>query len=324
MAAEFETGFFVKQPAWHEQGIVLAEAPSVEKAYELSGLDWNVQKKNLIFRNEDGSYQSTEYNAIVRDADLRVLGQCKQQYVPYQNKWAFEWCEPLVETGWWTLEAAGSLRGGEYCWTLLKQDEKELIPNDILKQYLALIWNHTGTAANVITPTTIRVVCMNTLRAALGQGLGQKIHHNSDITARYQELQNFYSATTARFAKQEDYFSRLLDLNMPDIELEEMADALFPLADENEKSTRVVNNAERVNTRVKELMVDGKASGTLSLGIKNTGYGAYQAVSEFVEHEKGKGRIRDRGWHILYGDGAAVVGRMENYLHTVKGVAVAV
>ena len=43
MAAEFESGMFVREEAWHRLGVVVQEAPSTEEAYELSGLNWNVE-----------------------------------------------------------------------------------------------------------------------------------------------------------------------------------------------------------------------------------------------------------------------------------------
>ena len=127
MSALFETGFFVEQSAWHQEGIVLEEAPNSEEAYEQSGLNWEVDSRPLHFLVPGVNRRfNTDLRALVRSTDLRVLGACKRNYEVFQNKEAFDWCEPLVQTDWWHYETAGSLKGGEYCWALLKQDEKEI------------------------------------------------------------------------------------------------------------------------------------------------------------------------------------------------------
>src|SRR3954471_23451189 len=42
MPALFETGFFVRTPAWHNQGIVLDDYPGRELAMELAGHNFDV------------------------------------------------------------------------------------------------------------------------------------------------------------------------------------------------------------------------------------------------------------------------------------------
>ena len=321
MSAAFETGFFVREPAWHMQGQVLANAPNTEEAYESSGLNWEVGKQQLFWEGVESQKMATDFYAIIRYASNKVLGQCSDRYALFQNSQLFEWCKPLVETDWWAYESAGSLMDGKHCWVLMKQDETEIIPNDTLKKYLLIVGSHTGVHANVITPTTVRVVCMNTLRAALAEKLGVSIVHATGQMNIYRKLQQLHISTTAQFAKQEDYFKRLLDLNMSDTQLEQLADTLFPIKEVEDTTLRSAKSSLRVNSRAKTLLL-GEASGAKDLGIVNTGYDAYQAISEFVEHEKGGNRVKDRGWNILFGPGAQTIKKMETVFNVQHEVAV--
>lgn len=47
MPALFETGFFVRKPAWHEQGIVLDYYPGREEAMKLAGHDFKVVERPI-------------------------------------------------------------------------------------------------------------------------------------------------------------------------------------------------------------------------------------------------------------------------------------
>ena len=188
MAHMFESGFFVRQAAWHELGNVLENEPDVVHAFQASGLDWSVLRSPLSFEY-NGEMKSGDINALVRNTDGSVLGHCRERYEIFQNKQAFDWCQPLVESDLWRFETAGALKGGQICWTLLKQGEVELIPKDYLKQYLLLTWSHDGTKAVQVRPTTIRVVCNNTLTVALREtGMCNKIRHTINMIPRLDEL----------------------------------------------------------------------------------------------------------------------------------------
>ena len=66
---EFESGFFVHQPAWHGLGTVLDDAPNIETAIIKAGLDWKVLERPLFTDNQefDGKFEVNKpLNVIVR------------------------------------------------------------------------------------------------------------------------------------------------------------------------------------------------------------------------------------------------------------------
>ena len=196
MAHEFESGMFVKEEAWHKLGVVVEEAPSVEEAYELSGLNWNVELKPSFINIGDKAVATGDF-AVVRDKDNSIFGTVGDRYTPYQNREAFEWCRPLVESDFWHMESAGSLKGGRVCWSLLKQGETEVVSGDNLKQYLLLTWSHDGSKSVMVTPTTIRVVCNNTLQMALDNSNEiSKVRHTASMMPRLDEIRKMYEISS--------------------------------------------------------------------------------------------------------------------------------
>lgn len=297
MPAYFETGFFVRQPAWHGLGEVVATPPpNARVALKRAELDWEVEKRRMFFYWQDEGIE-TPFFAIVRNSDGKLLGRCQENYEPLQNLDAMKWCEPLLDTELWTYETAGALYGGKTCWVLLKQDEVQIVPNDVLKQYLLFMWDHTGRRASTIRPVSIRVVCANTLSVALKEGGGvDRVWHNSKQWTKLEEIRKFYEETSIRFAEQRGVLQDLSEIKWDDNRLAEYVDSICK--GEGEDDTPVDRKRREVLT---EMVVDGKASGAGELGIKNTAYGALMAVTEYYEHFHGGKSIKDRGANILFG-----------------------
>jgi len=304
MAHQFESGFFTKLAAWHGLGDVLSEAPrNWEDAWNKSGLTWNVDKYPLSFTPKDNSFPqvTTEEFALVRDSDLSVLGYCKDSYKILQNNEAYQWCQPLIDTELWSFETGGSLRNGQHCWVLLKQDERQVIPGDILKQYLLFTYSHTGKDSATIKPCSIRVVCNNTLQMALTDGgKSHRVLHFSTMPSKLDAIQKFYQKTTEAFSGQFQTFDQLVHTNWDDSKLEEYVDNLFPV--DAELTGKWLSRSLARNESAMAMVVDGKASGTMELGIKNTAYGALMGATEFNEFYD-QPRIKDRGYRMLFGDG---------------------
>jgi phage/plasmid-like protein (TIGR03299 family) len=75
----------------------------------------------------------------------------------------------LVELGGFQLETAGALSDGRRVWALASvADAAPVVSRDLVKPYLLLGTSYDGTMATVAKFTAIRVVCNNTITAAVG------------------------------------------------------------------------------------------------------------------------------------------------------------
>jgi len=301
MSHEFESGFFSRQPAWHNLGTVLEEPPQTSyEALIQSGLDWRVEVNPLFANTRTEEWLSTGYNAIMRNTDMRVLGICKDRWTPYQNEKAFEWCLPLIESGSFEYEAAGSLRQGENCWILLKHRDVEIVENDTLRQYLMVFWSHNGKAANVVQPTSIRVVCNNTLQQALNEkGINRvSVTHSQFVELNMEKVKQILGISQVSFDNQIAEFRALTNKKLTKQQVGYLLDEIFPPVEELGKAKTIRDKNREL---VESLFRDG--SGIKENGLEDSAFAFYQAVSEGVEHYLGGNRIKDRGMNILFGSG---------------------
>ncbi len=205
MAHQFESGFFVAQPAWHRLGTVLKNAPTTEHAIVQAGLDWQVIEEPIIQANSDEAILKKK---LIRDRDQHLLGTVNHDYTPLQNDAAFRWFDPLLENGTIELNAAGSLQQGRRIWVLarVKNIEGNISPEDRVRPYLLLHNSHDGSTAVWLQFTPIRVVCMNTLAGAAAHRFGDLwqrkavcIPHTLNLEDQLAKVQNLVDLTKREF-----------------------------------------------------------------------------------------------------------------------------
>jgi len=172
MSHEVENAFYVKEAAWHRLGTVLENAPSIEEALVVAGLDWEVESRPLFVDPHPETMSPAMlpvpgHVANYRKSDDSFLGIVTNNYTTLQNIEALAAYAPLVEDGTLVLEAGGSLMGGKKCWLLARfADNAEVKNGDVLIPYMLIAWGHDGKSAVLNALTITRVVCWNTLQAA--------------------------------------------------------------------------------------------------------------------------------------------------------------
>lgn len=211
MSHEFESGFFVRKPAWHGLGTVLDHAPSVEEGIRAAGLDWTVEEHPVWVHDlapDTPAQAADDYKAIVRSTDQRILSVVRNTWTPLQNERAFTFFNPFLAENDCRLEAAGSLKEGRIVWVLAELNGgAQVVPDDRVNNYLLLCNSHDGSLAVWIQFTAVRVVCWNTLSLALGRGeTGTenlvRIRHRGNVEVALREVQQAIelSRKTFRFS----------------------------------------------------------------------------------------------------------------------------
>ncbi len=179
-----------QQPAWHGLGKVFTEHLTASQALQEAQLDFTVGKLPNVHRFPDGTeIVSDESFFTFRDDTMRVLGsKLGSQYVPMQNADAFNFVDDLLEKGNAHIETAGALDGGKRVFITMKMANEIMAKrNDLINQYVVIANAHDGSLAITAMVTNIRVVCNNTLTAAM-QGASDKIKVRHTISQQ-QRLQ---------------------------------------------------------------------------------------------------------------------------------------
>ena len=192
---ENDHALYVGKPAWHGLGTVVENAPTTMDAMRLAKMDFGVVLSEPLVaaygRDEWGTRNTlpSKFHATVRDDTNEVLGVVNKNYKIVQNSELFEIADALPNA---KVETAGTLFNGAQSYVLMKDDEWAVNGNDEMHEYLCLMNSHNGTLSLSALPTSIRVVCNNTLSWAISQGSQRmiKLKHTGDISAKILSLKD--------------------------------------------------------------------------------------------------------------------------------------
>ena len=165
------SAMFAYTPAWHGHGTVVSEAQTSADALRIAGMDWDVALTDLEAVMPDGTRRAVgTHRATYRMDTGMALGAVGLRYQPLQNREAFAWMDEVVGESLAIWHTCGSLREGRDVWMLAKLPGNiEVCDRDVLDKYVLITNNHAGTGAVRLFPTSVRVVCANTLRLAISQ-----------------------------------------------------------------------------------------------------------------------------------------------------------
>ena len=201
MSHEVEQMMYVGETPWHGLGVKLERPPTIEEAIELAGLDWDVRLEPLGIPDRPGV--AVPARASVRATDGSVLGVVGTNYRPLQNREAFRWFQPLLDSGIATLETAGSLREGRKVWILAKISSMvgEVVSGDRVNGYVLLSNSHDGSSTVRAGFVPIRVVCNNTLSMAHSSQDSAllRIRHTQNVDIALQHVRDVMDLATRSF-----------------------------------------------------------------------------------------------------------------------------
>lgn len=302
--------FSVNTVPWHGLGRVLDDPPTVAEALKLAGLDWPVSLRKLFIEQPSltagTSFIPTKTGfAVVRDSDGAILGIVGDRYKPLQNADALNFFDPFVTSGAVSLETAGALKGGRKVWILarVKGAEADVVKGDTVKAYLLLSNSHDGSTTIQVCFTPIRVVCANTLRAADSQNNGiLRIYHTKSAPDVLKAVGETIDFLTQSFAATVEQYQFLAHAPMARTDVEKYIKRVFaPTEDVNSDET-----AKRIVNEVTPLLFTGR--GTDVPGVQGTVWGAYNAVTEYLNYLSG--RTQDNRLNSLwFGPNGAVMTR---------------
>ena len=308
-AAVFVTG----TPAWHGLGTVIDQAATSREAIKLAHLDWSVEQWPIQATEQDTTrvVEAPDRVANVRTDTHAVLGVVSRQYHVFQNAEAFDFMDAIVGDKLAMFETAGALNDGKRVWMLARiPKEYRAGPDDPIKPYVLLVNSHDGSTALRMIPTTVRVVCQNTLNLALGKSSrdeGITILHRASLDERVREARDRLSLIAARFDAFDQELHDMIARDMSTRELHDYFDGLVP-APSDEASERQKANRERVLHQLHANFED--PTNTLP-GVRGTAWAAYNAANRAAA---GKQVLANTALQL--GRGLAREGRREHGLGT--------
>lgn len=277
MAANVEKMFYTREKPWHGLGVKVADALSSKEALKASGLDWQVEQKDIY---TDSGISIPGYKANVRDSDNKVLGIVSDRYKVVQNEEAFAFTDKLLGEGV-RYETAGSLNEGRKVWVLARMPREYIMLGDRISPYMVFSNTHDGSGAIRVAMTPIRVVCNNTLNLALATATRSwSAMHTSRVQDRIGEAENTLFMAEAYMDMLGREFEKLNKIKLSDAKVLSAISELLPISES--MSDLQKNNVEKLREDMKARYFDAPDLKQLS----HNGYRFVNAVSDFVTHSK--------------------------------------
>jgi phage/plasmid-like protein (TIGR03299 family) len=326
MSHELESMAYVGEVPWHGLGNRVNGGMSPEEMMVAAGIDWTVSKRQAYVStvpHVTNLYDPTatapvmvanDHHFIVRDTDQSVLSACGSAYVPFQNRDTLGFFQKFTAAGHMDMDTAGSLKGGKEVWGLAKiRKGFKLAGGDEVEGYLMLNNSHVPGKAMTIQFTAIRVVCWNTLSAALrtgaSHGKGFKVPHMQMFDAEIklaaeqalgisnEQIEHFQQQAeflASRPAKPFDVDNWIAEITQPQLLIERAK------ADNKEALPPLHEQFARTATAVRDAIATSPGADLKS--ARGTWWGALNGLTYVVDHKKG-GNALHSAW---FGPGSAL------------------
>lgn len=309
------------KPWWYsdspDQANIFTGKVTTDEMLKHTGLDWPVILRRLQALPEEGDNWEVapmESHRGTFRGDMNPplpLGTVSDKYTPLQNRDIFEAFNPMIEDGLLEYETGGSLRNCRSVWVLARYmgggSHTVDIMGDAVRQYMLITTNHDGTGSVEIKPTNVRVVCNNTLQAALKQGVSMKFSHVGDVSGRVGLVANAVGQAGEHMETLQKIFRTMTSIQLNEEERYEFFSRVAPdvfQADKHEKAQLTV-----LRTR-KEWEANLEAEENLLVNNyrKDSLWASYQAITRSTSHRVSN-RVKDTAaWHI--DGGAAKINRL--------------
>jgi phage/plasmid-like protein (TIGR03299 family) len=302
MSHQFSSGVFCyNQPAWHKLGLVVDGSLPAREAFRLANADFRVAGRPIF----DADMQSIPgYQAVTRMDTGKILSVMTGTYVPIQNEALIRIAEALHEDT--TMDAVCVLADGKKVTftARIRGAEADVVSGDPVQQYLIGCTSHDGSIPFQLLFSPIRVVCQNTLSAALGMAQKQescmsiRIRHTRNAERLIQQLPDIIDLKRKQFIAGVDELKTMAAIPCSMEQFQQYVRTVF--ADQLNGTINVVRGDDRT-ARPKvledlpawkslESKFEGTAIGWDRPASRGTAWSAYQAVTEYISHEMGRSK----------------------------------
>ena len=303
--------FSVKEKAWHGLGKIVEQYPTSAEAIKFAGLDYVVEKRPLFTYDSENYKGDPETDLLIPEIDVpnyfatirtdteQVLGVVGKDYEIVQNTNAFEFFDAIVGGGDGILyETAGALGKGERIFITAKLPGYIRVgKDDFIEKYLMLTTSHDGFGSIMAAFTPVRVVCRNTLNAALRNlTTAIKIRHTASANDRLKQAHKLMGITSTLADELQEVFNHWSKIHITDKEVKKLIQvAMVPNKEvlnnliagkTDELSTTYTNMVDRVYEYAMSSPTQQMETTTGTLfGAYNSVTGYFQNVRNYKDDE---------------------------------------
>lgn len=284
------------EKAWHGLGQIVDKAMTASEAIQLANLDYQVGKTTIhaAIAGAPVTVDSMEHMVKIEDkfatyrSDTNLpLGIVGSRYEIVQNKDAFAFFDSIIDNGEAVFETAGVLGNGERIFVTAKLPEDMLVAGEPCDKYIILTNSHDGTSSIIAGFTTVRIVCNNTLQAAL-KGLTNKvlIEHRTGAKERLSEAYKVMNIASKYMTEVNEVFNQMARTPITDEQLQKyIIDVMQP----EYKALKSQEESEKISTRFKNQVTSiydfAMSHPTQQTdAARGTVWGAYNSISGYYNY----------------------------------------
>lgn len=264
---------------WHNKG-VYHEQLTTDDILAHKPLNFEVEKVPIDARGvriPDWYWLQRKDNGL-----FLSKGAVSKNYEIVQPEECFRFYGPLEEEKICQMETAGCLYGGVRIWALGKLDSMtfEPIKGDEHNCFLLVCNSYDRRSSLFLMFTVIRVVCANTLHAAISRDLHKavRIHHRAGAQAALMGIQEVIKAARTPFADLEEVLRQLANKPMS---YHSLRTFFFHVLD---KPYRHPNEIEKDGILMRQLKeCHEQQAETLPAFARGSANHAFQAVTNWVD-----------------------------------------
>jgi phage/plasmid-like protein (TIGR03299 family) len=318
---------YTGQAPWHGLGQALTPGADIDTWTRQAGLGYTVLESPVQYTTPATTEPQTwPARKVLHRSDTGApLAVVSDSYHVVQPAEVMDFFRKLVDLGGFQLETAGALSDGRRVWALASVgDAAPVVDRDLVRPYLLLGTSYDGTMATVAKFTAIRVVCNNTITAAVGGYAGGRVIkgesetstgylrsavrvlHSERFDADAVRLQlGIVAGAWESFLVQS---RQLAGVPMDTLQADEfLAELLAPY----HTSAKPLQDSKAYR-RALELF-SGQAIGADLPGVAGTRWAMLNAITQLVDHERGRSN-NTRMESAWFGAGAALKARAAELL----------
>ena len=297
-----------RKAAWYKAGVAV-EATSASEVASQAGLDWSVSLHDITatytIPGENGINMVKDYipvenkKAVIKTdpyGQTSAIGVVGNRYKVFQNAEIFGALDNLIDSGGMRYAAAGEYDGGGKVWMLMETPLEMTIADDPHAAFLLAKTSHDGSSSVIIRPIIERLRCMNQINK-IYRGKNKytyQLSHTTNAQLSISEISNIiklsYNMATdytaladlllskqASHEHAKNYFKRVFALPP---KVEGVPYDMLSLGEKKQQSRA---------TQARNIAFDIYANSPTQENIRNTEFGMWQAVIEWVDYSaKGK------------------------------------
>lgn len=250
-----------------------------------------------ICRDSWGTYVAEDESTVVEPEGVPVQigllrGGPREKYSIHQNIETAEFFDELVDAGLMTYTGAAVLERGTGFFVAAKIADGVVRTNpdgseDRIEGFGTIYNRHDGRSSATANWSATRVVCENTLRAALASGLNARIMHAGNMRVKFDEARRELAKGSEEF---NTLVTKLRAMNAKKANktlVTQLFEMTFPITKEGDKAEKTFSSRRlKQIAAMTDLMFNGLGNGA------GTVYDWFNGVTQYLDHDdEGSGNV---------------------------------